>query len=90
MLPVQAGPVTHQVLFLVDEALQLHSRPDLAALDEGRPSTYHQIVSYLTNAGQVDLLSSQLVAQQCYQLSIQEQKGEKSSDSLPLEDHTPS
>ena len=53
------------------------------------PSTYHQIVSYLTNAGQVDLLRSQLAAQECYQLSIREQKGEKSSDSLPLEDHIP-
>ena len=53
------------------------------------PSTYHQMVSYLTNTGQVDLLSSQLAARQCYQLSIQEQKEEKGSDSLPLGDHIP-
>ena len=44
------------------------------------PSTYHQTVSYLTNAGQVDLLSNQLAIRQCYQLSIREQKGEKSSE----------
>ena len=91
-LLVQAGLITQQVLFSIIEDLGpyncivgrtlLHSMKAL-------PSTYHQIVSYLTNAGQVDLLSSQLAARKCYQLSIREQKREKSSDSLPLKDHTP-
>ena len=52
------------------------------------PLTYHQMVSYLTNVGQVDLLSSQLAGQQYYQLSIQEQRGEKNSENHPLEDQT--
>ena len=34
------------------------------------PSTYHQMVSYLIESGQVDLLGSQLVAQQCYQVTV--------------------
>ena len=86
-LPVQAGPVTQQVLFSVVEDLGpynaivgrtwLHSMKVV-------PSTYHQMVSYLTNVGQVDLLSSQMAALQCYQLSIWEQKKEKSLRSPPL------
>ncbi|RVW91907.1 hypothetical protein CK203_030152 [Vitis vinifera] len=31
------------------------------------PSTYHQMVSFLTNEGQTDLYGSQLAARQCYQ-----------------------
>ena len=62
-LPVKVGSVTQQVLFSIVEDLGsynaimerawLHSIKDV-------PSTYHQMVSYLTNVGQVDLLSSQL------------------------------
>ena len=65
--------VTQQVLFSIVEDLEpynaimgwawLHSRKAV-------PSPYHKTVSYLTNVGQVDLLSSQLAARQCYQLSI--------------------
>ena len=68
-LPVQVGPVTQQVLFSVFEDLGpynvivgwtwLYSMKVV-------PSTYHQTVSYLTNAGQVGLLSSHLVARKCY------------------------
>ena len=68
-LPVQAGSVTQQVLFSVIQDLGpynciigriwLHSMKTV-------PLTYHQIVSYLTNAGQVNLLSSQLVVSQFY------------------------
>ena len=47
------------------------------------------MVSYLTNVGQDDLLSSQLAARKCYQLSIQEQREEKDSNGLPLRDHIP-
>ena len=62
---VRVGPVTQQVLFsaVVDlgpynaimERAWLHSMKAI-------PSTYHQMVNYLTNDGQVDLLASQLVA----------------------------
>ena len=64
-LPVKAEPVTQRVLFSVVEDLGpynaivgqtwLHSIKAMS-------STYHQMVSYLTSAGQVDLLSSQLAA----------------------------
>ena len=91
-LPVQAGPVTQQVLFLVFDDLGpyncivgrvwLHSMKVV-------PLTYHQMVSYLSNEGQVDLLSSQLSAWQCYQLSMWQQKEEKGSGVLPLKDRIP-
>ena len=44
------------------------------------PSTYHQMISYLTSARKIDLLSSQLAAlaaRQCYQQLIQEHKKKK-------------
>ena len=59
------------------------------------PSTYHQLINYLTNVGQVDILSSQLVARQCYQLSIQEWGGGggggggENSENPPLDDQIP-
>ena len=65
-LPMKVGPVTQRVLFSIIEDLGpyntimgwtwLHSMKAI-------PSTYHQMVSYLTNVGQVDLLGSQLAAQ---------------------------
>ena len=74
-LPVIAGPITQQVLFSIVEDLGpykavvgwawLHSIKVI-------PSTYHQMVNYFTNVGQVDILSSQLPARQCYQLSVRE------------------
>ena len=33
------------------------------------PSTYYQMVSFLTKDGQIDLYGSQLAARQCYQLA---------------------
>ena len=91
-LPVKARPVTQQVLFSIVEDLGpynaiigrawLHSMKVV-------PSTYHQMISYLTNVGQVDLLSSQLVAWQCYQLSLQEQRGVTNFENPPLDDQTP-
>ncbi|RVW60082.1 hypothetical protein CK203_086552 [Vitis vinifera] len=33
------------------------------------PSTYHQMVSFLTKDGQIDLYGSQLAARQCYQIA---------------------
>ena len=34
-------------------------------------STYHQMVSYLTEAGQVDLLGNQMATRQCYQVIVE-------------------
>ena len=72
-LPVKAEPITQRVLFLVIEDLgpynAIAGKTWLHSMKVA-PSTYHQMVSYLTNVGQVDLLSSQLAAQQCYQLSM--------------------
>ena len=86
-LPVQAGPVTQQVLFsIVDDLRPYNFIVGRAWLHSMKvvPSTYHQMVSYLTNVGQVDILSSQLAARQCYQLSMREQREEKGSSVLPL------
>ena len=72
-LPMRVGPVVQQVLFSVVEDLGPYNavagREWLHAM-KVVPSTYHQMISYLTSAGQVDLLSSQLAARQCYQLSV--------------------
>ena len=52
-LPVKAGPVVQQVLFSVVEDLGLYNaivgRAWLHAM-KAVPSTYHQMISYLTNA----------------------------------------
>ena len=64
-LLVKAGPVVQQVLFSVVEDLGPYnanvSRACLHAMNVV-PSTYHQMISYLTSAGKIDLLSSQLAA----------------------------
>ena len=84
MLPVQAGPVILNVQFLVVEGLS----PFNAILGctwlhymKAIPSTYHQIVSFLTEDGQIDLYGSQLVARQCYQIT---REARPSKDSEPL------
>ena len=60
-LPVKAGLAVQQVLFSFFEDLGLYNaivgRSWLHAM-KVVPSTYHQMISYLTSAGQVDLLSS--------------------------------
>ena len=83
-LTVKAGLVTQQVVFSVVEDLGPYNaivgRAWLHAM-KVVPSTYHQTISYLTSAGQIDLMSSQLAARQCYQLSIQKcEKGESSNN----------
>ena len=64
-LPVKTGPVTQQVLFSIVEGLgpynSITGRVWLHSM-KVVPSTYHQMVNYLTNVVQVDLLSSQLAA----------------------------
>ena len=88
---VKSGPVTQRVLFSLVKDLGpynaivgqtwLHSMKVV-------PSTYHRMVSYLTNVGQVDLSSSQLVVKQCYQLSMQERRRKCDSEQSPLDDQT--
>ena len=72
-LPVKVGPVIQQVLFSVVEDLGLYNaivgRAWLHAM-KVVPSTYHQMINYLTSTGKIDLLSSQLAARQCYQLLV--------------------
>ncbi|RVX00457.1 hypothetical protein CK203_024527 [Vitis vinifera] len=85
VLPVQAGPVTLNVQFSVVQELSpfnvilgctwLHYMKAI-------PSTYHQMVSFLTNDGQIDLYGSQLAARQCYQIA--REAGANQEDASPL------
>ncbi|RVW77300.1 hypothetical protein CK203_050122 [Vitis vinifera] len=72
VLPVQAGPVTLNVQFSVVQDLSpfnvILGRTWLHYM-KAIPSTYHQMVSFLTKDGQIDLFGSQLVAHQCYQIT---------------------
>ncbi|RVW68778.1 hypothetical protein CK203_060953 [Vitis vinifera] len=72
VLPIQAGPVTLNVQFSVVQDLSTFN------IILGRtwlhymkviPSTYHQMVSFLTKDGKINLYGSQLVARQCYQIA---------------------
>ncbi|RVX18141.1 hypothetical protein CK203_004370 [Vitis vinifera] len=69
ILPVRAGPVTLNVQFSVVQELSpfnvILGRTWLHYM-KVIPSTYHQMVSFLTNEGQTDLYGSQLAARQCY------------------------
>ncbi|RVW24838.1 hypothetical protein CK203_105105 [Vitis vinifera] len=68
---VQAGPVTLNVQFSVvqDLSLQCHLGGTWLHYMKAIPSTYHQMVSFLTKDGQVNLYGSQLAARQCYQIA---------------------
>ncbi|RVW65916.1 hypothetical protein CK203_007468 [Vitis vinifera] len=72
ILPVRAGPVTLNVQFSVVQELSpfniILGRTWLHYM-KAIPSTYHQMVSFLTNEGQTDLYGSQLAARQCYQIA---------------------
>ena len=63
VLPVQTGPIILNVWFSMVDDLSLYNvimgRAWLYIM-KVIPSTYHQMVSYLTEEGQVDLLGSQL------------------------------
>ena len=50
------------------------------------PSTYHQMVSFLTKDGQIDLYGSQLAARQCYQIA-REVETSQEDKSLPKSTH---
>ena len=43
----------------------------MASRHEGHPITYHQMVSYLTKDGHIDLFGSQLATRQCYQVALE-------------------
>ena len=87
-LPVKARPVVWQVLFSVVEDLGPYNaivgRAWLHAM-KVVPSTYHQMINYRTTARKIDLLSSQLAARQCYQLSVHEHEKNENSYSPTLE-----
>ena len=71
-LPVQAGPIILNVLFSVVENLShfnvILGRTWLHGM-KAIPSTYHQMVSFITQDGQIDLYGSQLATRQCYQIT---------------------
>ena len=72
VLSVQAGPITLNVQFSVVQDLSpfnvILGRTWLHYM-KAIPSTYHQMVSFLTKDGQIDLYGSQLAARQCYQIA---------------------
>ena len=73
VLPVQAGPITLNVRFSVVEDLSpfntimrhtwIHNMKVI-------PSTYHRMVSYLIEDGQIDLFGNKLVVRQYYQVAL--------------------
>ena len=68
-IPMKARPVTQSILFLIVEDLGPYNTiVDWTWLHSIKvvTSMYHQMVSDLTTVDQVDLLSSQLAARQCY------------------------
>ena len=64
-LPVSTGPVVQRITFSVVKDLGPYNaivgRTWLDAM-KAVPSTYHQMIIFLTEAGQIDLMSNQLVA----------------------------
>nr|CAN82731.1 hypothetical protein VITISV_022899 [Vitis vinifera] len=86
VLSVQAGPVTRNVQFSVVQKLSpfniILGRTWLHYM-KAIPSTYHQLVSFLTNEGQIDLYSSQLAVRQCYQIA--REAGANQEDASPPE-----
>ncbi|KAL6343022.1 hypothetical protein AAG906_017042 [Vitis piasezkii] len=81
--PVQVSPITLNVQFSIVEDLSPFNAILGRAWLHGMkviPSTYHQMVSYLTEDGQIDLYGSQLAARQCYQLA---REAESSSNHEP-------
>nr|CAN73594.1 hypothetical protein VITISV_004696 [Vitis vinifera] len=86
VLSIQAGPVTLNVQFSVVQELSpfniILGRAWLHYM-KAIPSTYHQMVSFLTNEGQIDLYGSQLAACQCYQIA--REAGANQEDASPSE-----
>ena len=73
VLPIQVGLVTLNVKFsTVDDLSPYNAIMRWTWLHKMKviPSTYHQMVSYLTEEGQVDSLGNQLITRQCYQVAL--------------------
>ncbi|XP_034704229.1 uncharacterized protein LOC117928460 [Vitis riparia] len=89
VLPVQAGPITLNVLFSVVQDLSpfniILGRTWLHCM-KAIPSTYHQMVSFLTEGGQINLYGSQLAARQCYQIA-REPRTSQENEPLPESTH---
>ncbi|RVW83262.1 hypothetical protein CK203_039662 [Vitis vinifera] len=72
VMPVQVGPITLNVQFSVVQDLSpfnvILGRTWLHYM-KVIPSTYHQMVSFLTEDRQIDLYDNQLAARQCYQIA---------------------
>ncbi|KAL6330719.1 hypothetical protein AAG906_009147 [Vitis piasezkii] len=64
---------------------QRHHGTHLTTWHEGHPSTYHQMVSYLTEDGHINIFGSQLAARQCYQIA---RESGSSSGNKPLMEQT--
>ncbi|XP_034698236.1 uncharacterized protein LOC117923851 [Vitis riparia] len=85
VLLVQAGPITLNVQFSVVQDLSpLNAVLGLTWLHYMKAihSTYHQMVSFLIEDGQIDLYDSQLAARQCYQI-VREVGSSKEGEPLP-------
>ncbi|XP_034674362.1 uncharacterized protein LOC117905573 [Vitis riparia] len=89
VLSVQVDPITLDIQFSVVQDLSpfnvILGRTWLHYM-KAIPSTYHQMVSFLTNDGQIDLYGSQLVARQCYQIA-REVGSSQEDASLPEPTH---
>ena len=88
---VKVGPVVQHVLFSVVEDLSPYNAiVGQAWLHEIKvvPSTYHQMINYLTSVEQINLLSSQLAARKCSQLSLQGHDKNESSYNSALKTQT--
>lgn len=73
MLPFQAGPIILNVQFLMVEDLSpFNAIVGLAWLHRMKVvhSMYHQMVSYLTEEGQINFLGSQLATRKCSQVAL--------------------
>ena len=85
ILPVQVGPVTLNMQFSVIQELSpfnvILGRTWLHYM-KAISSTYHQMVSFFTDEGQIDLYGSQLAARQCYQIA--REAGTSQEDAPPL------
>ena len=89
VLPVQAGPVTLNVQFsVVQDLLPFNVILGCTWLHYIKviPSTYHQMVSFLTEDGQINLYGSQLAARQCYQIA-REVRTSQEDKTLPESSH---
>ncbi|WJZ81369.1 hypothetical protein VitviT2T_001215 [Vitis vinifera] len=85
ILPIQASPVTLNVLFsIVEDLLPYNAIMGGVWLHKMKviSSTYHQMVSYLIEVKQVDLLDSQLAARQYYRVTIESRKIDLAGDKL--------